>query len=69
MSMAEANAKALAKITKRCHAARIKPTELCVLAGIARQTFWRAEREPEKATIETLRKLEKALDEVEAKAA
>lgn len=65
-TIAQANEEAIVAIRTRCHMARIKPTELCELAGIARTTFWRAEKYPEKATFETFNKLETALDKIES---
>ncbi len=56
-------------IKGRCFAARIKPSDLCVRAGVARSTLWRAERDPEKVSVQTIGKLEGALDALEAERA
>lgn len=69
MNLAEKNAAAVAKIKERCHDARITTADLCEQAKVARSTFWRAENEPERATVGTLKKLENKLAEIEAERA
>lgn len=68
MDVAESNAKALEDLKARCHAARIKPSALCDRAGVAYSTYWRAVKEPAKATVDTLGKLERAIAAVEREA-
>lgn len=66
MDVESENAKAIAEIKRRAHLARVTPAKICDRAKVARQTFWRAEKEPGKVTVETLGKLEDALAAFEA---